>query len=305
MSHELENLWSILESEKAEKQNLIKIKKQECCDKKYLMELNGYCVCVNCGVISSNIVFDDDLFGFENGVNNIYLRKFDNHLFPVSSTSSMINGNSKMSKIQSWQSMPYNEKVLWEVSKDLKSRVGSILSNRIINDTLSLYKDFYETSGIFRGDIKKGFVAVCLYISCSKNFANITPKDLSKIFELDLSVIYKCIQKYSEIMKISTNCNKKSSEYVESFINKIGLNYKIRKTAVKIINYLQDYQLLDSYMPQNVCLAVIFFICEEMSTPLDMSLITKEFSISSPTLKKILSYLEKNKIKIFNALKKK
>lgn len=300
MTIDYDIIWGEFNSQ-AEQFNKKNIEKK-CCENFYNMEKGGYLVCTSCGVVNSDIVIDSDIFTFENGENNKFLRQYDNYLFPKSSTSTKIAGNSKLAKIQAWQSMPYNERVLWEVSNELKS-LKSQISDRIINDALALYKNFYEKSGIFRGENKRGFIAVCLYIATSQNFSNLTPKDVANVLKVDIKVLYKCIQKYSEIMGVSTNCNKDSASYVEGFITKLGLEYKIRKPLIKIIDYVEKTQILGSSIPQNKCIGCIVFICKEMKIDLDIKLVTKEFSISMTSLDKILSILEKNKQKMFTAIK--
>jgi transcription initiation factor TFIIIB Brf1 subunit/transcription initiation factor TFIIB len=301
MTVDYDFIWGEFNSQ-AEQFNKKKNMEKKCCENFYNIEKGGYSVCTNCGVVNSNLVVDSDIFTFENGDNNKFLRQYDNYLFPKSSTSTKISGNSKLAKMQAWQSMPYNERVLWEVSNQLKSLKGQF-SDRIINDALSLYKNFYEASGIFRGENKKGFVAVCLYIATSQNFSNMTPKEVANILKVDLKVLYKCIQKYSEIMGVSTNCNKSSASYVEGFITRMGLEYRIRKPLLKIIEYVEKTQILGSCIPQNICLGSIVFICKEMKVNLDQTLVSKEFSISITSLEKIISKLEKNKQKMFTSIK--
>jgi transcription initiation factor TFIIIB Brf1 subunit/transcription initiation factor TFIIB len=198
--------------------------------------------------------------------------------------------------------MPYNEMVLWEVSNELKAALNGIFSPRVINDSLILYKEFYKKSPIHRGSNKKGFVAVCVYIAASQNFATVTPKDIANILKIDNKIVFKCIQKYSEIMKSPTLCNKNSKDFVDGFITKIGLPFKIRKTVMKIIDYVEKYQILGGSMPQNICIAVIVFVSKEMGTPLNIQSITTEFSISVTTLEKILFVLTSGKQKMFKNL---
>ena len=301
MTIDLETIWRDFESQAVITEKKYKEEKK-CCEKKYNIENEGYLVCSSCGMVNSTTVIDCDIFTFENGENNKYLRQYDNYLFPKSSTSTKISGNSKLAKLQSWQSMPYNEKVLWEVSNDLK-KIKEIVSARVINDTLFLYKKFYETSGISRGNNKKGFVGVCLYIASSQNFSNLTPKEVANIMNIEIKVLYKCIQKYSEIMGVQTVCNKGPETYLEGFITRIELEYRLRKPLLKIINYAEKMQILGSTIPQNVCLGCIVFITREMKINLDIMNISKEFSVSVNSIEKIVNILEKNKQKMFTYIK--
>jgi transcription initiation factor TFIIIB Brf1 subunit/transcription initiation factor TFIIB len=197
--------------------------------------------------------------------------------------------------------MPYSERMLLEVSNTLKGRLTGKFSPRIINDTLTLYKKFFEDSGIHRGSNKQGFVAVCLYISCSDNFATVTPDEVSFLIGVDVKIFHKCLQKYTEI--IGTKLVTSGTVFVDSFINKLGVPFKIRKPTVKILEYVEKTGIIGCAMPQNSCITVIFFVAKEMGINLDKNLVTKEFNISTTTIDKNLGILLVNKQIIFNALK--
>lgn len=304
------NIWNEFENEK---KNLSKEiineeqkeeKEKQCCDNFYSLDTDGTMVCVNCGVVNSSVVFDNSIFTFQNGTNNMYLRTFTNELYPISSQSTYISGNSKLAKLQSWDSMPYKERVIWEISNELNSRLIGKFSSRIIQDTLFIYKNFYEKTRIYRGENKKGFVAVALYIACSENFAPATPKEISQILDIDLKSIYKCIQKYSEITGHVVKNNLKPIDFVEVFSNKIGLEFKIKKTVIKIIKVIDKYNILGGTVPYNICISTILFVCREMGKQLNIKTISEEFSISLTTLEKTINLINSNKQKIYEILVK-
>ena len=305
MSLNYEEIWNQMYTQKQtenKNENEDEIKEEKCCDNYYTRDIEGRVVCVSCGVVSSNTIFDENIFSFQNGENNMYLRSFTSELYPVSSQSTYISGNSKIAKIQAWNSMPYNERVIWEVSNELNSKLSERFSSRIIQDTLFIYKSFYEKTGIFRGENKKGFVAVALYIATSKNFAPATPKEISILLDVDLKSMYKCIQKYSEITGQSIENTKKASDFIEVYSNKIGIDFRTRKVSTKIINVVEKYKILGGTIPQNVCIATIVFVCKEMKNPLDTKKITKDFSISNTTLEKTVAIITSNKQKIFKSI---
>jgi transcription initiation factor TFIIIB Brf1 subunit/transcription initiation factor TFIIB len=296
---DLEAIW-----EQAFSQSKIKekeIKEKKCCQDFYLVENEGHFACLNCGVITGEVIFDGNIFSFNNGENNMYLRSAGaNELYPISSQSTYIAGNSRIARLNTWNSMPYNERVIWEISNDLKSRLQDKVSQRVLSETLSMYKAFYEKSGIYRGENKRGFVAVCLYVSLMSNFATNTPKEIARLMDVDIKVLYKCIQKYSEIM--GTVEAVKPISFIENFSNKVGISFKIRKVVIKILNSLEKYKILDGVTPQNVCISVILFVCNEMKLKLNIELITKEFLISNVTIEKVLAILKKNKQQIFKSI---
>lgn len=276
----------------------------ECCDSSYDIKNEGYYVCTNCGKVKEFKIIDQDVYGFSNGENNMYLRTFGSELFPVSSNATYINGYSKIAKLNSWNSMPYNEKVLWDVSNDIKSRFSEILSKKTIMESLSIYKKFYETSDSCRGENKKGFIAVCVYIACTNNLSPLSPKDLAKIMEIDVKKVYKCIQKYSEITNENAAFYKRATDFVNPFCIKLNIKFKIQKTIAKLTKVIQDIPEISSSIPQNVCICCIVFCCDEMKTPLDLKKVSQEFNISETSIDKIVKIIQKRKKSIYSQIKK-
>lgn len=300
MGTNYDDIWNELNEQR---QKYTEIKEEKCCKDFYSLEIEGTIVCVNCGLVNSNTIFDDNIFSFQNGDNNMYLRAFSSELYPVSSQSTYISGNSKIAKIQAWNSMPYNERVIWEVSNELNSKLSGKFSSRVIQDTLFIYKSFYDKTGIFRGENKKGFVAVALYIASSKNFSPATPKEIASLLGVDIKNMYKCIQKYSEITGNSLQNTKKPVDFLDVFSNKIGLDFRTKKIVSKILDVIERYQILGGTVPHNVCISTIVFVCKEMNLLLDIKSVIEEFSISVTTLDKSVLIITQNKQKIFKSIK--
>lgn len=275
---------------------------KECCNSCYPFEMEGYMVCQNCGVVLETQTYDMNIFGFENGDDNQFLRSFPNSLYPVASTSTAIGGNSKISKMANWNSMPYNEKVIWEVSKILKGKIQNIFSERVILDTLYIYKKFYEHSASFRGDNKKGFVAVCLYIASQNNFHIVSPKKIADLLDVDNKTMTKCIRKYYEI----TNEEKKiltSNDFINSFYDLLGIQKDTKRNVIKICKVVEEQCILGGALPQNICVAVIGFVCFEMKCDLNLDGIEQKFGMNKSTILKNIKTIEKNKQLIFQHIK--
>lgn len=273
-----------------------------CCSSSYPFEQDGYLVCQNCGIVLENKTYDSSIFGFENGEDNQFLRSFPSSLYPIASTSTSIGGNSKISKMANWNSMPYNEKVIWEVSKILKGKIQNIFSERVINDTLFIYKKFYQESASFRGDNKKGFIAVCLYIASQNNFHVVSPKKVADLLGIDNKTMTKCIRKYYEI----TNENKKilsSNDFINSFYDLLNLNNETKKNVIKICKAVEEQCILGGALPQNICISVIGFVCYEMGKELNLSDIENKFGMNKSSVLKNIKTLQKNKQSIFYHIK--
>lgn len=276
---------------------------KECCPNKYISIIEGFYVCINCGIVNKGLIFDDNKFGLENGKDNIYLRGTPSNLYS-NKLGSVISGNSKIAQINNWESMTYEDKVLWEVSKDLNLKIGN-LSQIIIKDTLQMYKAIYKNTSIYRGNNKKGFIAACLYISSKKNNLNKTPKQICDIMEINITVFNKCLRLYKE----NTEQNEETSGiinsnmFVDNFCVNIDLSYKIKNLIVSICDAVDSSFILEGTIPQNICIGVILFVCTEINININIRDMCKTYKIGEATLSKILKKIQAEKTMIFEIVK--
>lgn len=276
------------------------IKTNKCCDDIYFIDTGeGFIVCSSCGTASKEKIFDDDKFSFQNE-DCKYLHAPVDDLYPESGRGTVINGNGKLAQIQNWGNMPYNERVIWEVSNNLNIKLAGHFSSKVIKDSLFLYKEIYNKMTIQRGDNKTGMVAVCVYKSAKKNNADESPKKIAELMDVDISSFNKCAKIYSGFFKEEEQV--KSVDYVESYCNSIKLSFKMKKTVYKICKAIDTYNLMECF-PQNTCLGVIFFICKEMKVPLNLKIICEQFQVSHVTISKIYKNIESRKQVIFSKAK--
>ena len=274
---------------------------KQCCDNPYYIECEGFCVCNNCGITTHERLFDDNTFTFNNGDGNMFLHQITNALYPESGKGTKISGNSRMSKINNWNSMPYKEKVIWEVSNELKSKLYNHFSDKVISDAIYIYKDIYTHSEIHRGNNKKGLIAACVYLSSKENNADKSPKQIAAMMGIEVSILNRCIKIFNESSKF-TNKIIKSSDFIENFCSKMKISFKTKKIISQICDVIDSESILDGAIPQNICLGVVVFVCIEMSIDLDYKNICSFYSVSYLTITKIIKVLTREKQTIFSKI---
>lgn len=283
---------------------MIKNNEHICCKMKYITEVEGFYVCINCGVTERfTQIYDEDIYGFQNGKEGIYLHSINSEMYPKSSMGTAIAGNSRLAKIQQWNNMPYKERVIWEISNDLNTRLAGIFSENIINDAISQYKHLYNKIDIHRGKNKKGMIASCVYFAANNKHTKISPKKLAQIMDVDVSTLNKCISIYIESLELKMSVSK-TKDYAQEYCNKYHIDFKVQKLLVKICNVVDDSNILLGSVPQNVCLSCLLFILKEMNqSNFTLKQICSEYNVSVNTINKILDTLYKNKNYIFSSLK--
>lgn len=298
MDTDINLAWNALDSLA---NNILEEDKKKCCDSPYYVECEGFCVCSNCGISTNEILFDDNTFTFNNGDGNMFLHQITSVLYPESGKGTKISGNSRMSKINNWNSMPYKEKVIWEVSNDLKSKLYNHFSDKVITDAIYIYKDIYTHSDIHRGNNKKGLIAACVYLSSKENNADKSPKQIANIMDIEVSILNRCIKIFNESSKFVSKVVR-SRDFIENFCGKMKISFKTKKIITEICDIIDSESILDGAIPQNICLGVVIFVCTEMSLAFDYKNICKSYNVSYLTITKITKTLIKDKQKIFSKI---
>lgn len=277
---------------------------QNCCVEKYLIERGGFYVCINCGVTERfTKIYDENIYGFQNGKDCTFVHSIISDMYPESSIGTAISGNSKLAKRQQWNSMPYKERVIWEVSNDLNTRLNGFFSENIISDAIYQYKKIYNTLDINRGKNKKGIVAACVYFAANNKHAKISPKKLASIMDIDISVLNKSISVYIENTKLDFSLSK-AEDYVQEYCNRYKIEFKIQKLLIKLCNVIEDSDILSGSVPQNICLSGLYFILKETGQrPILIKEICKEYNVSANTINRIVDVINKNKNYLFSRLK--
>jgi transcription initiation factor TFIIIB Brf1 subunit/transcription initiation factor TFIIB len=305
----LEKIWEYIDTVKAEKTE--EIEKPPCCDKKYTVDMDGYSVCVSCGVVDESALYDDDPFGFNKGNNNTYLHSQPSTLYPKSSLGTVISGNSRMAKVHSWTKMPYSERVIWEVSQELNSKLDGHISQRIITDSIHFYKDVYDKLKARRGKNKKGIIGACVYFCCINNHSFKSVSKLAQLLDLDTKTLNVAIKDLSQLTNAKTHnvfgitdgkSTVSSSDMVSSVCDTIGIDFNIRKKVSKICSFLDKDALLDGVLPQNICASTILFVCRELNASLDKKKLSKTLNTSTQTTERIYNIIRENKQYIFSRL---
>ena len=127
--------------------------------------------CKDCNMIVNNIIDTPEWRNYKDSSNNpTRCGMPTNSLLPESSLGTNIssrgNNNETMNKVnmyQRWNSMPYKERSLYKVYKDIESKcIDNDLPLIIGNTAKSFYKIISETK-ISRGSNRIGIIAACIY----------------------------------------------------------------------------------------------------------------------------------------------
>lgn len=310
----LDEIWNTVESMKPKEC----IVQEGCkwCGNLNILELDCYTVCNECGSILEDLSISTEAewrsFNNENGINDSGNRcgnEIDT-LAPIHSMATVIAGNSKLAKRQLWSSLPYNERVLYELKNNLNIIIASNnLPGSLCKNTLILYKKFTnkenltsnkDDMNLFRGNNKNTLVAVCFYYAAKFYNLNLSSAYICNIFNIKPQKFSKYCKIYNEIL--GNQCDNTVNDIgnlCERYAIKLNLSWNIQKLCKKILQACTELNLMSELAPQSVISGVIYFINIEMNLQLSKNDIFNACDISENTMIKSYKILASKKQEIF------
>lgn len=280
-----------------------------------IIELDCYTVCNSCGLILEDLSISTEAewrsFNNENGMSDTGNRcgAAMDTLAPIHSMATMIAGNSKLAKRQLWSSLPYNERVLYEIKNNLNIIIAANnLPDSLCKNTLILYKKFTnkdtsdkENMNLYRGNNKNTLIAVCFYYAAKFYNMNLTSAYICNIFNVKTQKFSKYCKLYNE--HLGNNCDNTVNDVAnlcERYTIKLNLSWNIQKLCKKIIQACGSLNILTELAPQSLISGVIYFINIEMQLNLSKNDIFNACDISENTMIKTYRALAQRKQEIFS-----
>lgn len=282
------------------------------------IERNATIVCIECGLVSDTqiISYEPETSYYNNGDDGSFKSNPDrcgapiDPLFPNNSLNTCISGNTKLSVLHVWQSQSSEEKILYNIKKYISNIIIRYnIPDRIINDSLYIYKDFYKTidNKIHRGAVRTGFISVCVYYACNNenNRYYLSSTKICEMFNINNIIFSKCMKFFNENVKYIPNNNYvyNVSDFVSNYCNTLKLSFNIQKLCKNIIDAISKLDLLPKSNPNSIISSIIYFINIEMNISINIEKISLVCNTSIFTIQKNYNIILKNKKQIFNIIK--
>ncbi|AYV78736.1 MAG: transcription initiation factor IIB [Edafosvirus sp.] len=278
----------------------------------------GISVCKKCGQVIGSLMdsnpewrqFDDDT---KTTVGRCSLPI--SQLLPQSSLGTSIGGlgRSRIKTLHGWNAMPYKERSLNIVLKEIQYRCHKgIILKCIEDDAKIMYKMVSESkhlkgknkgkSIIIRGANRKSLIAACIFFACRRKGETRSPKEIADIFEMKYTEITKGCKTFLKLMKIrkkgkfDLNMN---SSFPEHFVTRFCKELKIKKLfmdqALQITKNIQKLNIASVHTPLAVATGSILLMADLNNlSVLTKRKIAQQFNVSEVTIakayKKILPY---------------
>ena len=273
-------MWSLFDNIKKEEETQIDIKngtndidkdiiRCSCGNDDFIVEDNMH-ICKKCCSIVSRVIENTAEWRFYGNDDN---RDGDpsrcgmptNNLLPKSSIGSMIGCGYKdnidirrIRMFQMWNSMPYDERTLWNVfDKMTANTINNGIPQKVIDNAKVLYKKASEKK-ISRGDNKEGLIASCIYHSCLLNKVPKSSKDIAKMFNISHVTLNKGNSRFQTLLQINV-----SSPDPIDFISQYGNNLDMAITDINkcklLVQVIEENEIMNDNSPTSSAAGILYY----------------------------------------------
>jgi transcription initiation factor TFIIB len=281
-----------------------------CCEirENYEYTNKGETVCKICNNIISNIIDTPEWKNYkDSNVNTTRCGMPTNVMLPESSMGTTIKNdyNFKMSRVtryQQWNSMPYKERSLYKVYKDIEEKCISAELPLIISETAQSYYLTISQTKISRGSNRIGIIAACIYHSCKECDVPRSTNELSSLFQIDNKILTKGCKNFTEIMRMSKDRKRiqihKSvnlHDFIDRFCHKLKIPENDQKKIKKLSKLCEELNLINDNTPPAMASGCIYLYLQLNQIEIYKKQISEVCKISEVTVNKCSKKLEENK----------
>ena len=313
-----EDIWEILNSvcEPKKEVNIIDINKCSSCNSKKLLfdSTKGCQVCKDCGVVNENILDRNPEWTNYDGSKSEGSARCGGPIHPFLPKSSLGTtivgvGAHKVKMMQKWDQMPYKERSLSEVLKQIESKCRKYhIVKSVIDNAHSMYKKISDIkhddgtnkgkSVIIRGMNRKSIIAACVFYGAINQDFPLAPKDVADIFNLALTQVTKGIRHFETLLSTDTSVknieSSDPSKFIKSYYAKLGLKREMIPIAIMITRNITELDIASNHQPISIAAGSILLMSEYCNISVSKKKIAEVFKISEVTINKIY-----NKIKLY------
>ena len=281
---------------------------------------NGISICTNCGQVVDMLTdLGPDTRQFDDDKNETRQTTIPiNKLLPQSSLGTTIRGKcrGRLKILHSWSAMPYKERSLNIVFKDIQNRcsVNNIMKC-IEDDAKIMYKTISECKHlkgknkgkciIIRGANRKSLIGACVFFACRRKGMTRSPKEIADIFEIKYTEMTKGCKNFMRLMKIKKMGLSIGTSKPEDFISRFCKELKIREPylqqTLKIAKNIRKLNIASVHTPLSSAASSILLMAElNGMTSINKKKLSTQFKVSEVTLTKTYKKLEQYKKALIN-----
>ena len=275
---------------------------KKCASNKFILEECNY-ICTECGTLQDRFIDQTAEWRF---YGNNDTKSSDptrcgmatNDLFPEFSLGSVIayeyGKNSSdmrnLCKYQRWNSTSYKERSLYNTVEHIYSQATSNgIPQTIIDEAKVMYKSLSEQQ-ISRGDNRSGIIASCLYWSCKKNSVPRSAKEISRIFNINITTMTRGCKIFHNLMKINVESTN-AQDFILRFCSNLNLGQDTIDICLHIVDITENYGIVSENSPTSIACGIIYLVCTVCDLDITKKDISEKCQVSEVTINKCFKKL--------------
>ena len=297
-----EELWNIFDQIKKEEEmengidNKDVAKCSSCGCEEFITEDNMN-ICVKCSSIVSKVIESTAEWRFYGNEDN---RDSDpsrcgmptNNLLPKSSIGSMIGCGYKdnidirrIRMFQMWNSMPYDERTLWNVfDKMTANTINNGIPQKVIDNAKVLYKKASEKK-ISRGDNKEGLIASCIYHSSLLNKVPKSSKDIAAMFNISHVTLNKGNSRFQTLLQINVS-SPDPIDFISQYGNNLDMPIDDINNSKELVKIIEDNEIMNDNSPTSSAAGILYYYCSVKELGYTKKKFAKACNVSEVTIVK-------------------
>lgn len=265
-------------------------------------EIQGHNVCMDCGMVNKVMLDENPEFNLNNEASGYGCPT--NYFCPKSAlgTKMKTRGYSRISSIQRQGQVPYSEKELLSTIRSIEKKCQKYnIKQPIIDTAKTLYKkvrDYKHENGkrkgknmIMRCINRRSIIAACVFIACKLQNEPRSPKEIADLYDLEVKHVTRGIRKFTNIVSLDNFYNNikssKSTDFIERYSQKLGLDDKMIKQAKDISNNIHKLDIVSTHEPSSVAAGCLYLVGKlNNKSSISKKKISEVFQISDVTISK-------------------
>ncbi len=252
-------------------------------------------ICKNCSAIVSKLIENTAEWRFYGNDDN---RDGDpsrcglptNNLLPKSSIGSMIGCGYKdnidirrIRMFQMWNSMPYDERTLWNVfDKMTGNTINNGIPQKVIDDAKVLYKNASEKK-ISRGDNKEGLIASCIYHACLLNKIPKSSKDIAVMFNISHVTLNKGNSRFQTLLQINVS-SPEPMDFIAQYGNNLNMPIKDIDKCKELVKLIEDNDIMNDNSPTSSAAGILYYYASVKNLGYSKKTFAKACNVSEVTI---------------------
>jgi transcription initiation factor TFIIIB Brf1 subunit/transcription initiation factor TFIIB len=190
--------------------------------------------------------------------------------------------------------MPYWERSLYNVFEHLThNTVNHGIPSKVLDDAKVLYKKASEKK-ISRGENKEGLIASCIYFACLLNKVPRSPKEVARMFNIDLNVLTKGNARFQTLLQINVESSE-AEDFISRFGSKLNMDYQDVQKCKELAKTLEDLEIVSENSPTSVAAGALYYYCVNKDIDYNKKQIAEICEVSEVTITKCYKRLTKYK----------